>query len=587
MNYFQHVSLAADQTIIAAWDSQVAEAIGTPEVEELLVQRGGELFARFAVCYAQLRALPRGARRALLRQLTRSQVLTGISPESQRNLARTLAGAALVLALGQGVAQSATITVNTNIPTILADGKCSLVEAIINANNDALTHPDCAAGSGADTIALPAASVHTILTDYDSTYGATRLPAITSQITIQGNGGKITRKKSKLLSRLIAVASSGDLTLDNVSVSGGAQYFGGAIVNFGMLTITDSTLSGNTAVRGGAIYNYTDGAVTISNSVITGNKAAYGGAGIFTYRGAVTVESSALTKNVAPYGGGVYSYNGTVSIENSTISSNTGYRGGGIRYHGGEFTIERSLVANNKAAASGGGISGEDNGTLTISNSVISGNSTPSFGAGISLASAYVTIENSTISGNKAGYAGGGIANFGAFLIIENSTISGNSAKRIGGGLWNQGPAALSQTTISSNSVKNIGGGIYNSFNQLTLNRSLVSGNKAGVGPEINNRSSNSATVVADNFNLFGVNGNSGVTGFAPGVSDIVPPAGVLISNILAPLANNGGPTQTHALVAGSPAIDASPADADCPSTDQRGTLRPQGPLCDIGAFEK
>ena len=71
-------------------------------------------------------------------------------------MAWSLAGAALLLALGQGVATAATITVTTNDPRIIPDGQCSLIEAIVNANNDAATHADCAAGSGADTIVLPA-----------------------------------------------------------------------------------------------------------------------------------------------------------------------------------------------------------------------------------------------------------------------------------------------------------------------------------------------------------------------------------------------------------------------------------------------
>ena len=90
--------------------------------------------------------------------------------------------------------------------------------------------------------------------------------------------------------------------------------------------------------------------------------------------------------------------------------------------------------------------------------------------------------------------------------------------------------------------------------------------------------------VTADDYNLFGHDGDAGVAGFVPGSTDIVPnkPFG----GILLPLADNGGGTQTHALVIGSPALDASPDDATCPDTDQRGNPRPRGPACDIGSFE-
>jgi hypothetical protein len=87
---------------------------------------------------------------------------------------------------------------------------------------------------------------------------------------------------------------------------------------------------------------------------------------------------------------------------------------------------------------------------------------------------------------------------------------------------------------------------------------------------------------------LFGANGNAGVSGFSPGATDIVPGVGVTVGKILGPLMDNGGPTKTHALVSGSPAIDTIPgADPECTGTDQRGMPRPQGAGYDIGAFEK
>jgi hypothetical protein len=176
MNYFDLLSSYPDRTIAAAWDSQVKEADKTPWLADTLTECGDELFARFAASYAELRALPRSARRALQRQLARSSELAAILPDYlqqggrrlQHRMAWSLAGAALLLALGQGVATAATIPVTTNDPRIVADGQCSLVEAIVNANNDAATHPDCAAGSGADTIVLPANANITLSTQRDA-----------------------------------------------------------------------------------------------------------------------------------------------------------------------------------------------------------------------------------------------------------------------------------------------------------------------------------------------------------------------------------------------------------------------------------
>src|SRR4029434_7232480 len=148
MNYFDLYSSYPDPTIAAAWDSQVTEADKTPWLADILTGCGDELFARFAACYAELRALPRGARRALQRRIASSSELAAILPEYleqggrrlQQRMAWSLAGAALLLALGQGVATAATITVTTNNPRIIPDGQCSLVEAIVHANNDAATH---------------------------------------------------------------------------------------------------------------------------------------------------------------------------------------------------------------------------------------------------------------------------------------------------------------------------------------------------------------------------------------------------------------------------------------------------------------
>ena len=206
MNYFDLYSSYSDPTIAAAWESQVKEVDKTSWLAEKLATRESELFARFAACYADLRALPRSARRALQRRIARSSELAAIFPEYlqhrgrrlQHRMAWSLAGAALLLALGQGVAAAATITVTTNNPNIIADGQCSLIEAIINANNDAATFPDCAAGSGADTIVLPANANVILSACMTKTYGQfgdpVGLPVITSRITIEGNGATIARQ---------------------------------------------------------------------------------------------------------------------------------------------------------------------------------------------------------------------------------------------------------------------------------------------------------------------------------------------------------------------------------------------------------
>jgi Ca2+-binding RTX toxin-like protein len=120
----------------------------------------------------------------------------------------------------------------------------------------------------------------------------------------------------------------------------------------------------------------------------------------------------------------------------------------------------------------------------------------------------------------------------------------------------------------------------------LTLQRSIISGNgnASAVGREIYVKAD--TVVHANDFNVFGRSGDAGVAGFTPGSTDIVP--NQPIGGILLPLTDNGGDfdTRTHALAIGSPALDASPHDATCPATDQRGNPRPRGSACDIGSFE-
>jgi len=189
-----------DARVRAVWQEQVATAVNSPGLLPTLVKQRQELLPRFAACYTQLRALPRRVRRALQRQWKQS-----------------LAGVALLLALGAVPVQAATINVK---------GSCTLVDAITAANTDAATG-GCSAGSGADTIVLQNSSLHTLTAANNSTpIGPTGLPVITSQITIEGNNSTIERDSSAPDFRIFAVSSTGDLTLQETTVSGGVAAGG-------------------------------------------------------------------------------------------------------------------------------------------------------------------------------------------------------------------------------------------------------------------------------------------------------------------------------------------------------------------------
>jgi hypothetical protein len=237
-------------------------------------------------------------------------------------------------------------------------------------------------------------------------------------------------------------------------------------------------------------------------------------------------------------------------------------------------------------------------GTLTVTHSTIAGNTARGDGGGLANSGGTCTVTHSTISGNSAcseeGGSGGGVWNSGT-LTVRNSTISGNSACS-SGGVSNSGTLTVLNSTITGNSAIDVGGGVWNRrYGTLTVARALISGNTAPTGPEVFNPD---GTVIADNRNLFGVNGDAGVEGFTPGPTDVVPPTGVQLPDILDPtLAFHGGFTQTHALVPSSPAIDAAgpvclDAAGDPLTMDQRGKPRPIDgdgdgtAACDIGAFE-
>jgi hypothetical protein len=535
-------------------------------------------------------------------------------------LARSLAGAALLLALTQET-QAATIQVTTNKPDIKADGKCSIIEAVTNANDHAQTFSDCTAGTGDDTIVLPSSST---ITFTQSTYDNGKLPTIKSTMTIEGNSARLVRKRSKLDFFAVFVSPSGNLTLLNVTMSGWA---GSAIRNAGTLRLADSILTGNKSTFGGGIYNSANATLLIENTTISGNTAFEGGA-IYN-KSIIHIDNGAIYGNASmSSGGAIQNFGGSIFITNSTISGNEAIAigknythsafGGGIYSSGGYIGVFDSTIFGNSATAAkggrghGGGIESFFTDTV-IRNSTITDNQALSatgqyaFGGGIEQQGASLTIENSTISDNSAqgpkkGSGGGGLFTSGVTTIV-NSTVSGNisggkaSGEDWGGGIINYGSLTLSNSTISGNRA-NKGGGIANigsggiigtrSFTQLALTRNIVSGNEGTNGPEIYTYASKYFPLITgDSFNLFGANNEAGVVGFTRDSSDIVPAAGMTIDKILAPLADNGGPTLTHALVAGSPAIDAAPTDSHCPATDQRGNPRPQGGGCDIGAFEK
>jgi predicted outer membrane repeat protein len=227
--------------------------------------------------------------------------------------------------------------------------------------------------------------------------------------------------------------------------------------------------------------------------------------------------------------------NVTLNLDGMTIANGLAARGGGINNFG-TLTVTNSTFSGNRTTGFNAGGAIFNGLTLTVTNSTFSGNSAEEGGGIGNYGTA--TVTNSTFSGNSA-TVGGAIFN-GFTLTVTNSTFSGNSATS-GGGIYNYRNITITNSTFSGNSATS-GGGIYNS-GRFNLTNSIVALNTAPRGPELN-ETINDATVVTLSHNLIGnPDGGSGIT---DGVNDNI----VNDDPKLGTLADNGGPTQTLALLA-------------------------------------
>ncbi len=281
-------------------------------------------------------------------------------------------------------------------------------------------------------------------------------------------------------------------------------------------------------------------------------------------------------------------------------------------------TITRGLAQPQQSNGDGGGILFDSTGSLTVANSTVFENISSGNGGGLSTKQGRLVLSNSTVSGNRASFAGGGLFNasnaqvrystlqdntallFGGgvnnsntgTLLVASSTLSGNSANAnpssTGGGIQNEGSVTITNSTLTGNTTASQGGELFNTgpasaiilssiFAQPSETGSSIAGTGTVIGSSnlINTPSSTGGLLHGVNGNIIGQAGPGGTRVFLP------------VGSVLAPLAENGGPTKTHALVPGSPAIDAG-EDTGSVTNDQRGSKFPRlfGPRIDIGAFE-
>ncbi len=429
--------------------------------------------------------------------------------------------------------------------------------------------------------------------------------AITKSISLIGADPATTILDGSAAGEVIRITTSITVTLANLTLRNGQGPAGSA-----------------DADTGGGIHNQF-GRLTLNNVIVTGNQSgadASGGAnggGIANNQGVLTLVNSLVFNNAtasppdnasgqgapAGYGGGIFNANGALILDHSTVRDNTtghggngtsgggqGGSGGGVYSAAGSVLLRSSTIRDNTTGDGGSGGAGGSAGN----------------GGGLGSNHPLITILNSSLTGNQTGQGAGpnGSSGSGAGLyltegdfprgasVISNSTLSGNATGLgllgntggNGGGLFVQGvPLRMVNDTVAFNDVDSdqSGAGLASDGAVISLTNSLLAHNIAG--NNIDSVHDCAGSITSLGYNLIMEPDNTCAAAATTGDQFFVG------GQIVAPLANNGGPTATNALPPGSPAIDAANTSA-CPATDQRGLPRPAfGGIelrCDIGAFE-
>ncbi len=360
---------------------------------------------------------------------------------------------------------------------------------------------------------------------------------ITDDLTITGLGASNLTINGNNTFRIFQLESGNSVVIDSLTLTGGQTSGDGPLFD------------------GGAIRSFAD--LELRNTVVTSNQtvgiAAYGG-GIRQFGGSLMLVDSVVSNNSIngdnAFGGGIISDNGPVTVIRSTIDSNisnsNGAVGGGLVVIGADAVIQDSTISNNQntvAGVLGGGLT-VSGGNLNIDGSTISGNTTDGPGGGILFGAnpQSATISNSTISGNQSTSGnGGGISVYQGTVDIQHTTITGNTA-----------PAGNGSGVAGNHNGATV-------VSNISVLSSIIADN---TNSDVDNVGAGNNTFTSTGFNLVG-SGNAAAS-FNQGTDQTGVSAG------LGPLANNGGPTQTHALLAGSLAIGAGDANST-EATDQRG----------------
>lgn len=478
---------------------------------------------------------------------------------------------------------------------------CSLREAVITANF-------C---SGLHTIEIPTGTYLLTLEGADENSGATGDLDITDNLRIEGalGGAGVTIDGNEMDRVFHIQASAPDVTLSGVTIQGGyistGRARGGGVLNQGGLALAEVTIQDNLVESapgstfmafGGGLYN--EGTLSLVGVTISGNEVTSpnGGSGGGLYNDGDLVGSEVRIEHnvVNHYGGGFANgLSASANFGNSNFRENEADKGGGIANQG-ELVLENVTITGNSAGTHGGGVINRDN--RIDGNAVdISDNHAGTDGGGIyNIHPAWIELHNSALDGNSADYFAGAIYNEG-FIDLYRSAITHNTSSEGASAIYQTEPIRnhlqLENVTVSGNECRGSCPTIFNAAGELWVKATTIAVNAStGLGSSPSARTSLSSSILFDNLDAncplhpptsLGYNLDSDGTCALDRDNDQIG-----IDPLLLPLTTHAGLGLIHPLDPSSPAVDSGAWGHGCPSTDQRGALRPQGEHCDTGAFE-
>jgi hypothetical protein len=568
------------------------------------------------------------------------------------NLIRLAAALAALAGLAVSVpAQAgADITVNTTSDVLTPGGPCSLRAAILAADTQSTASGSCTTGqAGENEIVLGPGVYKLTIPGSNETGDKTGDLNVFGNIDvgIVGQGEGVTTIDASGLTpvdRVMSIASGSTVQMHNLTVTGGhapdgtggtagansssgdggaggpggAGENGGGILNAGTLTLDHVAVTDNLAGNAGDGGRGGDATGPTGNGGAGGAGGAGGlGAGVYN-SGTANVENSTFSHNnniPGPGGGSFVGGDGGSGAQGGKSTDGTGGKGGasgasgdgGGVYNTGTVVVDSTTIDDNYAAGDDGSGGFGGNGTPGAAGGA---GSAGGWGGGVASVGGSVSVSNSTIVANRAGRAGNGGDGGTTNNDLQAGGAGGNAGDGgNGGGVWIQDPPTLPSPsvpvllgdTITGNqtgSPGDIGDGGNAGGIQGPNGKPGTPGISGGVFDQPTSPFDRSKAVVLQNTLLASdAGGNCGGGRIVDGGLSLSFPAtdgscpSTLASGdpMLGSLADNGGPTQTIALQAGSAAIDQIPATgAGCPQTDQRGVPRPQpaGGECDIGAYE-